>query len=152
VTGEHSTLLAVTPHYPTVKCLLGAEVVEVLEEAYDDRRLPGTARSTHDKRECIPKFQIITHAWSGGENAPLPRNAPYLYPKGTDELSPKRGRLKNEMRYILSSGSVIMASVPPPYLLRLMFFSVCTVTVGSPDPRIIALMTSKFTNFLAFVI
>ena len=121
--SSFSTLLAVTPHYPTGKCRLGAEVIEVLEEAYYERRIPGTARSTHDTREWMPKFRIITHGWSGGENAPLSRHSPYLYPKGTDEFSPKRRRLKKEIQYILSSGSVTMAIVRPPFLLRLIFFS-----------------------------
>ena len=60
----------------------------------------------------MPKFQIITHGWSGGEIILLPRHSPYLYPNGTDELSAKRRRLKNEILYVLSSGSVTMATVP----------------------------------------
>jgi len=148
VTGGHSTLLAVTPYYPAGKCLLGNEVVEVLEEAYAKRRLPGTAGSTHDARERMPKFQITTHGWSGGENAPLPRHSPYLYPNGTDELSAKRRRLKKEILYIIYSGSVIIETIPPPvFHLRLIFFSVCTVTCRILVlSKTMSLITSKLTN------
>ena len=77
----------------------------------------------------MPKFQVITHGRSGGENAPLPRLSPYLYPNGTDELSAKLWRLKNEILYILSTGSVIIETMPThAFLLRLIFFSGCTVT------------------------
>jgi len=135
MTGGHSTLLAVTPHYTTGKCRLGTEVGDVLEEANDERRLPGTARSTYDTRELIYKFQIITHGWSGGKNAPLPRHPPYLYPKRTDELSGKCRRLKKGILYILSSGSIIIETIPPPdFLLRLIFFTVCTVTCRNLVP------------------
>ena len=114
--GGHKTLFAVTPHYPTGICQLGTESAEVPEEAFGERRLPGTARSTHDTRERMPIYQFITHGWSGGENTPLPRHSLFSYPNGTDELSAKRRRLKNEIRYVLSSVSLTMARVPPsPY-------------------------------------
>ena len=108
-----------------------------------------TASSTHDTRERMPKFQIIIHGWSVGENAPLPRHSPYLYPKGTDEFSAKFRRLKKEILYIFSWVSMTLATVSPPFLLRLIFFSICTVTVCSPVQRILALITSNFTNCLA---
>jgi len=52
---------------------------------------------------------------------------PYLYPNGTDVLSDNRRLLKNEFLYILSSASVIIVMFPP-FLLRLVFFSQCTIT------------------------
>ena len=65
----------------------------------------------------MPKFQIIIHGWSGGENAPLFRHLPYLYPNGADEFSAKRRGLKEEILYILSSGSDIIETKPPPAFL-----------------------------------
>jgi len=124
-----SNLLTVAPHYPTGICRFGAEVVEVLVEAYDEWRHPGTNRSNYDTRERMPKFQIITHGCSEDENAPLRRHSPYLYPKGTDELSAKHRRLKNEILYNLFWGSVILETISSPaFLLRLIFLSVRTVT------------------------
>jgi len=79
------------------------------------------------------EFKIITHGWSGYDMMSF--TLPYLYANGTDVLSPNRRLLKNEILYILSSGSVTMDMIPP-FLLRLIFFSVCTFTaVGfSPVP------------------
>ena len=70
-------------------------------------------------------------------------HCPYLYPNGTDLLSPSRRLLKNgfgDYRY----GSA-------PYFLRLIFLSVRTFTTVGSSPLfplgIMSLITSKFTIF-----
>jgi len=72
-----------------------------------------------------------------------------LYPKGTDVLSCNRLLLKNDTLYVLSSGSVTICTLPPFPLFRLIFLSVCTVTVSVSPPtpfRIMRLILSKFTS------
>ena len=94
----------------------------------------------------MPKFQIITHGWSCGENIPMPRHSPYSYPNGSDEFSANRRRLKNEILYVLSSGSVTMATVRP--FLFCLIFSVCTGTVSStPVSKTTSLMTEMYQLF-----
>ena len=105
--GGHSTLLAVTPDYLAGKFPLGTEVVEFLVEVYAKWRITGNARWSHDVLERMPKFQIITLKWSGGKNALLPCQSPYLYPNGTYVLSAKRRLLKKVILYNLYSGLVI---------------------------------------------
>jgi hypothetical protein len=53
----------------------------------------------------------------------------YIYSNGTDVLSFNRLLLKNEILYILSSGSVI-SEIHPPFLLRFIFLSVWTITTS----------------------
>jgi len=81
---------------------------------------------------------------------------PYLYPNGKDVLSPNRRLLKNKILYNLSSGSVIIDKIPPPppFLLRLIFFSICVLTaVGySPVRRILSLIISKIHKSRGIVI
>jgi len=100
----------------------------------------------------MPKFQIISPVWSGGENAPLPRYSPCLYPNGTDVLLAKRRHLKKDSIHLIFGFGDYGYSTPP-FLLCSIFLSVCTVTVGSPVPvpRIMSLMTSKFTSCLALL-
>ena len=85
----------------------------------------------------------LRHAYlNGGGSSVL-----HLYLNATDVSSLKCLRYKNEILYILSSGSVIMGTTPPPphFLLRLIFSSVYTVTTGTPF-RSMSLMTSKFNS------
>jgi len=77
-----------------------------------------------------------------------PHHSPYLYPNGTDVFSANRHLLEKENLYNLFSGSVIIETIQlPTFLLRLFFYSVCTVTCPILVPsKTISLITSKLTN------
>ena len=53
---------------------------------------------------------------------------------------------RKEILYILYSGFVTIYTDTPPFLLRLIVHSVCTLTVGSLCSKINFLGTSKLTN------
>ena len=55
----------------------------------------------------------------------------YLYINGKDVFSCNRRLLRKDILYILSSGSMIIDTTPLPFPLRLIFFSLCTVS-GPP--------------------
>jgi len=86
---------------------------------------------------------MVGHAWTRSYH---PRPQSYLYPHETGILLDIHRLLKNDIKYSLFSGSVTIANVPPAFLLRLIIRYLCTLTLGSPCSKIIALITSKLTN------
>jgi hypothetical protein len=71
----------------------------------------------------------------------------HLYPKGIQLFSCRRRLLKNDILYILSSGSVINDTLAiSTFRLRFIFFTVCTVSVAGITFNIISLMESKLTG------
>ena len=57
-------------------------------------------------------------------------HVPLIYLTGSDVLSLRRRRFKNDTLYVLSSGSLIKFTHPAIFL-RLILCSVCTITVSS---------------------
>jgi len=87
---------------------------------------------TISENGCLNLISTLVDRHAVTRLSPLP-TLHYLYPNGTDVTSANRRLVKNEILYRLSSGSVTIDTVSPPFHLRLMFFSVCTfATVGSP--------------------
>ena len=60
--------------HAAVEIELATERVEVLQEAYTERRLAETARPTYYARKCMCEFQIVTHGKRTSLLKPLEMN------------------------------------------------------------------------------
>jgi len=74
---------------------------------------PLVALTIHENG-CL-NFRSSTLMDDQGYDKTLSSPSPKLYPKGTDVFSPKRSLLKNEILQRLSSGSVTIETVLPPF-------------------------------------
>ena len=106
---------------------------------------------SHYARKGMLVFEISTHGQRMSLMKPLQmikREGNRSYFTRTGQTIIFQSSLQKEILYSLSSGSVIIETRPHPFLLRLLFFSVCTVTVVRVSPvqaKIMSLFTSKFT-------
>ena len=89
------------------------------------RGIARSRRTAHDARERMFEPDVVGHVND------LFRRSPRVYiPERSDVLSFRRLRFKNDTLYVLSSGSLIRCA-PPSIFLRLILFSVRTITVSS---------------------
>jgi len=141
--------LTLAPDDSTAEDRHGTECFEVLQKANAIRRLSWPTGANHQTSKWVLVCEIFNHGWPGCNTALSAVYHPYIYPKVTDKYSNIRRLLKNDILYVLFSGFVILATVHPALLLRLILCSVCTLTMGSPSSKIMALISSNFTNFQA---
>ena len=104
--------LAIAPDDTTVKCTFGTVSRWCRNRIQNDEIIEPIRPLTKHENECLNMRS--SHGGPRCDTVLYPGTHPYLYPNGTDVLSSIRRLLKKEIRYILSSCSENIDTVPLP--------------------------------------